>query len=147
MPNVSVTREQILCSLNINVQSNGSILWLKRKLKSFLMNNVSFYFSKETTNKEFAKLTLDKIYVMASEKYAACCKVLKQFHMSQNCNKEWLKRLDLRLAQIVYVVIHGFFKYLLCNIQGGSIFEREDYDWFFAYSLKFFVDRFALEKN
>ena len=54
VPNMQVTREQILCSLNINVQSNDSILWLKRKLKSFLMNNVSFYFSKDTSNKDFA---------------------------------------------------------------------------------------------
>ena len=147
VPNMQVTREQILCSLNINVQSNDSILWLKRKLKSFLMNNVSFYFSKDTSNKDFAKQTLEKIYVMASEKYAACCKVLKQFHSNQQCNQEWLKRLDLRLAQIIYVVIHSFFKYLLCNIQGGSIFEKDDYEWFFRFSLKFFLDRFAVEKN
>lgn len=51
VPNIQVTRDQILCSLNINVASKDSILWLKRKLKSFLMNNVSFYFSKDTSSK------------------------------------------------------------------------------------------------
>lgn len=47
--NINIKKEGILCTLNVNMQTNESILWLKKKLKSFLMNNISFYF-KSTIN-------------------------------------------------------------------------------------------------
>jgi hypothetical protein len=44
IPNINTKKEGILCTLNVNMQTSESIMWLKKKLKSFLMNNVSFYF-------------------------------------------------------------------------------------------------------
>jgi len=34
MPNINLSKEAVLCTLNINMQTNQSILWLKKKLKS-----------------------------------------------------------------------------------------------------------------
>jgi len=34
MPNINLSKEAVLCTLNINLQTNQSILWLKKKLKS-----------------------------------------------------------------------------------------------------------------
>jgi len=34
MPNINVKKEAVLCTLNINLQTTQSILWLKKKLKS-----------------------------------------------------------------------------------------------------------------
>ena len=45
IPNINTKKEGILCTLNVNMQTNQSIMWLKKKLKSFLMNNVRFYFN------------------------------------------------------------------------------------------------------
>lgn len=55
------------------MQTKQSTLWLKKKLKSFLMNNVSFYFRDTINSLTFAKLTLNKLYIAAAEKYVACC--------------------------------------------------------------------------
>ena len=82
VPNMILTKEAILCSLNVNISTNKSVLWLKRKLKSFLMNNVAIYFRPDITSKDYAKETLAKIFIMAAEKYAACCKVFRRFHVS-----------------------------------------------------------------
>ena len=54
--------------------------------------------------------------------------------------------MDLKICQIVYVVIRSFFKYLVCNVK-PSVFEREDYHTFFKYSLAFFSLRFMAYKN
>ena len=53
---------------------------------------------------------------------------------------------EMKIVQIIYVVIRAFFKYLVCNIK-EPVFERNDYSKFFRYSIKFFTDRFALYKN
>ena len=37
-------------------------MWLKKKLKSFLMNNVSFYFNQNINSYEFSYTTLNKLY-------------------------------------------------------------------------------------
>lgn len=34
MPNINLNKEAVLCTLNINLQTSQSILWLKKKLKS-----------------------------------------------------------------------------------------------------------------
>lgn len=44
IPNINTKKEAILCTLNTNMMTKESVMWLKKKLKSFLMNNVSFYF-------------------------------------------------------------------------------------------------------
>lgn len=54
VPNMILTKDAILCSLNVNISTKKSILWLKRKLKSFLMNNVTIYFRPDITSKEYA---------------------------------------------------------------------------------------------
>lgn len=82
VPNIQLTKEQNIYSLNINMQTKKSTLWLKRKLKSFLMNNITIYFRSSITTKEFARDTLDKIYEMATEKFVACCLEYTNFHMS-----------------------------------------------------------------
>lgn len=44
------------------------------------------------------------------------------------------------------MVIRAFFKYLVCNVT-NPVYEQKDYGRFFRYSLRFFVDRFALYRN
>jgi len=34
IPNINTKKEGVLCTLNINMQTKQSILWLKKKLKS-----------------------------------------------------------------------------------------------------------------
>lgn len=117
------------------------------------MNNVSFYFRSTITTKFFAMQTLDKLYDSATEKYVVCCKDFKKFHMSQFSeksvkNNSFLVQIDLIMAQVIYVVIRSFFKYLVCNIRGGpGIFAKEDYHDFFTHSLKFFTDGFDKYKG
>jgi len=149
VPNMSMTQDAILCTLSVNMSTKSSILWLKRKLKSFLMNNIGFYFRSTLTSIEFAWQTLEKIYGMAAEKYIACCSEFRAFHLtkfrqmnmksgyfvSSNGQKlekvhegnSFIKRIDLIIAKIIYVVIHSFFKYLICNLAGGTVFESSDY--------------------
>jgi len=62
VPNVNVKKEAVLCTLNINIQTAKSVVWLKKKLKSFLMNNISFYFREAITSKAYAMVTLEKLY-------------------------------------------------------------------------------------
>jgi len=62
IPNINTKKEGVLCTLNVNMQTNQSIMWLKKKLKSFLMNNVSFYFRATINEDEFAYTTLNKLY-------------------------------------------------------------------------------------
>jgi len=54
--------------------------------------------------------------------------------------------IDLKIVQVIYVVIRAFFKYLVCNVK-NPVFERNDYAKFFKFSVKFFTDRFELYKN
>lgn len=61
-PNINIKKEGILCTLNVNMQTDQTILWLKRKLKSFLMNNVSFYFRGSINSLYHADITLNKLY-------------------------------------------------------------------------------------
>lgn len=61
-----------------------------------------------------------------------------------------MKRIDLRLAQIIYVVVHSFFKYLVYNVRGGTVFDSGpdgDYHLFFRHALNFFVVRFGQSRN
>ena len=78
--NINTRKEGILCTLNINMQTRESVLWLKRKLKSFLMNNVTHYFNANINSKEYAAKTLSKLHIAAAEKYLACCIDFKNFH-------------------------------------------------------------------
>ena len=142
IPNISITKEAILCTLNTNMTTSKSTLWLKRKLKSFLMNNISFYFRKTISSKKFAMITLDKLYHSAAEKYVACSKEYQRFHLSLG----QVQNLEMSIANIIYIVIRSFFKYLVCNIRDGSIFTIEDYHDFFVYSLKFFIQKFGAYK-
>jgi hypothetical protein len=34
MPNINIKKEAVLCTLNVNLQTSESIVWLKKKLKS-----------------------------------------------------------------------------------------------------------------
>lgn len=94
IPNINTKKDAILCTLNTNMQTKGSILWLKKKLKSFLMNNVSFYFRSTINSVEFSKLTLNKLYQSAAEKYIVCCQEFKAFHT----NSLVTKNIDLKIT-------------------------------------------------
>lgn len=50
------------------------------------------------------------------------------------------------LAQVVYVVIRSFFKYLVCNVR-GALFDRTGYHDFFTFSLGFFAEVFKSYKS
>lgn len=96
IPNINTKKDAVLCTLNVNMQTNESIMWLKKKLKSFLMNNISFYFRETINSKEFAKLTLNKLYQAAAEKYIVCCRDFKQYHLSHS--KGMCFNIDLKIA-------------------------------------------------
>ena len=85
----------------------------KKKLKSFLMNNVSFYFRKTINRDEYAYSTLKKLYQAGAEKYIACCADFKAFHKDTSL----AGRIDTTICNIVYIVIRSFFKYLVCNVR------------------------------
>lgn len=106
------------------------------------MNNVSFYFRSSINSDEFAYMTLNKLFQQAAEKYISCCMEFKEFHARTTL----ASTVDLKICQIVYVVIRSFFKYLVCNVK-PSVFSREDYHKFFKYSLSFFARRFIAYKN
>jgi len=53
---------------------------------------------------------------------------------------------DIKICQIIYVVIRSFFKYLVCNVK-NPVFDRGDYHKFFKFSLSFFALRFQAYKN
>jgi hypothetical protein len=142
MPNINVKKDAVLCTLNVNLQTSQSILWLKKKLKSFLMNNVSFYFRDTINSADYATQTLNKLYLAAAEKYIACCMEFKQYHAATTLSKD----IDIKICQVVYVVIRSFFKYLVCNVR-DSVFDRTDYHKFFKMSLRFFEMRFKAYKN
>ena len=150
VPNINVKKEAILCTLNTNMQTSKSVQWLKKKLKSFLMNNVAFYFRGTITQKKFALQTLNKLHQVAAEKYVACAQEFKRFHLSpykQGQSKSpFQESIDLVLAQIIYVVIRSFFKYLVCNMR-ESVFVKEDYHEFFSGSLHYYTCRFERYKN
>jgi hypothetical protein len=137
IPNINTKKEGILCTLNVNMQTNQSIMWLKKKLKSFLMNNVSFYFNQNINQSEFSFTTLNKLYQSGAEKYIACCIEFKQFHTKTNLKDT----VDIKICNIIYVVIRSFFKYLVCNVK-NPVFDRADYHKFFKFSLSFFALRF-----
>ncbi len=108
------------------MSTKESVLWLKRKLKSFLMNNVTHYFNSVINSKEYAQMTLKKLYVAAAEKYLSCCLDFKTFHAESTL----APIVDIKIVQVLYVVIRSFFKYLVCNVR-SPIYSRTDYLWFF----------------
>ena len=114
------------------------------------MNNVTFYFRGTITHKKFALQTLNKLHQVAAEKYVACAQEFKRFHLSPNKwgqrKSPFLESVDLILAQIIYVVIRSFFKYLVCNMREG-VFVKDDYHEFFSGSLHYYTCRFERYKN
>lgn len=56
------------------------------------------------------------------------------------------EQVDIKICQIIYVVIRSFFKYLVCNVK-NPVFDRGDYHKFFKFSLSFFALRFQAYKN
>lgn len=89
------------------------MLWLKRKLKSFLMNNVTHYFNSVINDRDYASQTLAKLYIAAAEKYHTCCLEFKLFHQ----NSTLAPYVESKIVQVLYVVIRSFFKYLVCNVR------------------------------
>jgi len=142
MPNINLRRKGILCTLNLNMQTKKASMWLKKKLKSFLMNNITHYFKKTITNVEFANNTLNKLYISGAYKYMQCSIEYKEHFKN---NKEIYDKIDITICSIIYSVTRAFFKYLVCNIE-GSIFEEEQYPHFFFSVLKHFIEIFSTKK-
>jgi len=80
--------------------------------------------------------------VNASEKYVACAVDFKLFHQRTGLKN----KVDLVLAQIVYIVIRAFFKYLVCNVK-DPVFTKGDYQEFFREALTSFILKFQARKN
>jgi len=55
-------------------------------------------------------------------------------------------KIDLKICQIIYVVIRSFFKYLVSNVR-NPIFVISDYHKFFKFSLSFFTIKFGSYNN
>jgi len=106
------------------------------------MNNVTHYFNASINSREYASKTLAKLYIAAAEKYLSCCVDFRNFHQS-TVLKEFL---DIKIIQVLYVVLRSFFKYLVCNVR-QPIYQRTDYLWFMQYSLRFFTQRFSQAKG
>lgn len=85
---------------------------------------------------------MNKLYQAGAEKYIACCMDFKKYHQRTTLRDQ----VDIKICQIIYVVIRSFFKYLVCNVK-PSVFERTDYHKFFKFSLSFFALRFQAYKN
>jgi hypothetical protein len=110
MPNINLRRKGILCTLNLNMQTKKGSMWLKKKLKSFLMNNITHYFRKSITSREFANYTLNKLYISGAYKYMQCCTEYKD-HFKKY--PEIACKIDLTICGIIYSVTRAFFKYLV----------------------------------
>lgn len=110
MPLINLKIEGILCTLNLNMQTKKASMWLKKKLKSFLMNNIQHYFRKTITNREFANKTLNKLYIAGCYKYMQCCKEYKDHF---RFNKQIMAKIDIMICNIIYSVTRAFFKYLV----------------------------------
>lgn len=85
----------ILCTLNVNLQTKKSMLWLKKKLKSFLMNNICHYFRSTINNSEFANKTLQKLLIIAAFKMMSCCNELIEYFKHDEKMK---KQLDVKIC-------------------------------------------------
>ena len=79
MPKLNMKISGILCTLNVNLQTKKSMMWLKKKLKSFLMNNICHYFRSTINTPEFANKTLQKLLIIAAFKMIQCCQELKDY--------------------------------------------------------------------
>jgi telomerase reverse transcriptase len=142
MPNINLRRKGILCTLNLNMQTKKASMWLKKKLKSFLMNNITHYFKNTITNEEFANKTLNKLYIAAAYKYMQCSGEYKDHFKT---NKQISQEIDLIICKIIYSVTRAFFKYLVCNIP-DTIFRDDQYPDFFVSVLKHFIEIFSTKK-
>nr|AAP42279.1 telomerase reverse transcriptase [Moneuplotes crassus] len=142
-PNMNLRRKGILCTLNMNMQTKKASMWLKRKLKAFLMNNITHYFRKTITNREFSNKTLNKLYIAGAYKYMQCCIEYKDHFRT---NTEIHPQLDKIICAIIYSVTRAFFKYLVCNIK-DSIYDREHSRDFSIATLRHFIEIFSLKKN
>nr|O00939.1 RecName: Full=Telomerase reverse transcriptase; AltName: Full=Telomerase catalytic subunit; AltName: Full=Telomerase subunit P123 [Euplotes aediculatus]AAC47515.1 telomerase subunit p123 [Euplotes aediculatus] len=142
MPNINLRIEGILCTLNLNMQTKKASMWLKKKLKSFLMNNITHYFRKTITTEDFANKTLNKLFISGGYKYMQCAKEYKD-HFKKNLAMSSM--IDLEVSKIIYSVTRAFFKYLVCNIK-DTIFGEEHYPDFFLSTLKHFIEIFSTKK-
>lgn len=113
MPKLNMKISGILCTLNVNFQTKKSMMWLKKKLKSFLMNNICHYFRATINNSEFANKTLQKLYIIAAFKLMSCIQELKDYF---RFDKKMMAVIDIKIASCIYSVIRSLFKYLVCNV-------------------------------
>ena len=147
VPNMNLAKEGQLCTLAINIQTTNCTLWLRKKLKSFLMNNITFYFRNTITTKNFAWQTLEKLLTISAIKFVACCQEFKRFHCSTaKKSHDYFMLVDQVLTKSLYVVIKSFFKYLVCNLR-NSVFCKDDFAQFFQFCLKTFVLHFKSHSN
>lgn len=99
-------------------------MWLKKKLKSFLMNNICHYFRSTINNKEFANKTLQKLLIIAAFKMMSCCHELFDFFKK---DKKMMALIDRKVCMCIYSVIKSLFKYLVVNVD-DPIFHQENFE-------------------
>lgn len=126
---INLSKEAVLNTLSVNMATRKSVTWLKRKVKSFMMNNIKFYFRETMTHLEHALKTMEKLLRSAVVKFVACAKEFRRFHeffrlrgaADPNFNY------DVQIVKIAYIGIRTFFKYLVSSITNGSVIRVEDY--------------------
>jgi len=102
-------------------------MWLKKKLKSFLMNNICHYFRSTINNNEFANKTLQKLLIIAAFKMITCCNELIDYFRRDALMKA---KLDIKICKCIYSVVKSLFKYLVVNVD-HPIFQQENFEQFF----------------
>lgn len=107
------------------------------------MNNITHYFRKGITNREFSNKTLNKLYIAGAYKYMQCCIEYKEHFKN---NKQIAPEIDKIICGIIYSVTRAFFKYLVCNIK-DSVFGKEHYKDFSMATMRHFIEIFSLKKN
>ncbi|CAI2374740.1 unnamed protein product [Moneuplotes crassus] len=142
-PNMNLRRKGILCTLNMNMQTKKASMWLKRKLKAFLMNNITHYFRKTITSREFSNKTLNKLYISSAYKFMQCCIEYKTHFKSLSQSNP---HLDKTICGIIYCVTRAFFRYLVWNVR-ESIFSKEHEKDFLCGSLRHFIEIFSMRKD
>lgn len=119
LPQINMKLDGILYSLNMNLSTKKAVIWMKKKLKSFLMNNISHYFRRTTNTTDFANETMNKLYITAAYKYMYCCITFKEYFKDINTGE----KVDIQICKIIYSVIRSLFKYLVYNVR-EPIYDR-----------------------
>jgi len=114
--------ETAMKTLNLNIVTKRARLWLKRKLKSFLMNNIMHYFNKALNSEEFMMDVMREIVEISSHKFVKCSEAYKRLSQSQGA-----KKTEVQLAGVILDTIRDFQRYISKNAPDVIILKDCDY--------------------